>query len=111
HALVENPLAAEALKLCKSSCIPKFATPGQVRRLNKLLADVESAGVKIDKAKLKEYLHSQKDVAGLGEAIDRVADTFVGIKEHHIKAEAESLIDVTETLEQQGVREGKPVDI
>ena len=111
HALVENPLAAEALKLCKSLCIPEFATPGQVRRLNKLLADVENAGVKIDKARLNEYLHSRKDVVGLGEAIDRLADTSVGIKEHRIKAEAESLIDVTETFEQHGIREGKPVDI
>jgi hypothetical protein len=82
-----------------------------VKRLNKLLADLEKGGVKIDKVKLKEYLHSKKDVVGLGEAIDRLADTSAGIKEHRIKAEAESLIDVTETLEQPGIREGKPADV
>lgn len=103
RALVENPLAAEVLNLCKSFCIPDFAMPDQVKRLNRLLEDLEKEGVKIDKVTLKEYLHSKKDVLELEEAIDRLVDTFADIKEHRIKVKTGSLIDMTTLAEEEGL--------
>lgn len=111
HALIANPLAADALKLCKSPCLPKFATGAQVRRLNKLLADFKQAGVKFDLAKVKEYLHAQPDQVSLGDAIDRLEESFVDRTGRRAQAADERWIDDARKLEEEiGVRERKPPD-
>ncbi|HYH84994.1 MAG TPA: DUF4157 domain-containing protein [Pyrinomonadaceae bacterium] len=77
-ALQQNPRAADALKLCRSDCFPKFATKQQIAKLEKLLAEAEQHGIPINRSKIKEYLHQQKNRKGLDEAIgileERLAD-------------------------------------
>lgn len=110
-ALNENSLAAEALKLCHTPCIPEFATPSQVRRLNKLLQDFKKAGFKVDQAKLKEYMHGQPDVVSLGEAIDTLGETFTDLRTGRTKAAEEWWTEDAKKLEEElGIRERKPVE-
>ncbi len=111
RALVANPLAADALKLCKSPCLPKFATGAQVRRLNKLLADFKQADVKFDLSKVKEYLHAQPDQVSLGEAIDQLEEGFVDRMGRRAQGADEWWVDDARKLEEEiGVRERKPQD-
>ena len=112
EALVENPMAADALKFCHSPChLPEFATPGQVDLLDRALANAEEAGLKIDRGKLREFLHSHNNVVDLSEAIDRLSETIADIKEQRIQADSGAVVDAAEAMEQLGVRESKPVDV
>jgi hypothetical protein len=111
QAMIDSPLAADALKLCKSSCLPPHARPAHVKRLNQVLSDARKAGMNYDVAKLKAYLHAQPDEVSLSEAIDALGDTAAAIKERRIQAGAESLVDVAELMTEQGVREAKPTDV
>lgn len=70
NALAKNPRAANALTLCKSPCIPEFATASQVDRIESLLAQAEKRGLQLDQRRLKRYFHSAKDEASLTKAID-----------------------------------------
>ncbi|HWS90095.1 MAG TPA: DUF4157 domain-containing protein [Pyrinomonadaceae bacterium] len=60
-ALVENELAAAALKKCQSPCFPPEATPAQVERLNNILKRLKSGGVAYDQDLLKQFLADNRD--------------------------------------------------
>ena len=69
RALAENPRAARALKLCRSFCFPENANPAQVARLERLFAEMDSAGLDvIANQPLREYLYAGR--ANLDGAID-----------------------------------------
>jgi hypothetical protein len=72
EALEKNPRAAQALTLCKSPCIPEFASPEQVARIERLLKEAEVKGVKISSTELKNFLHEARDGAELSRAIGKV---------------------------------------
>ncbi len=59
-ALVDQPLAAAALKKCKSPCYPPNVTPQQVARLDQLLSRVKETGG-YDEQALKKYLYERRD--------------------------------------------------
>jgi hypothetical protein len=67
--LEANPRAAKALKLCRSTCFPEFATKEQIARLEKLLDEAAKYDLPLNEAKLKEFLHQQKNVDDLDRAI------------------------------------------
>ncbi len=58
-ALVDNPLAASALKKCASNCFPPEATPEQVARLDRLLSRLAETGG-YDEAGLRKYLYDRR---------------------------------------------------
>ncbi|MEZ2336714.1 DUF4157 domain-containing protein [Mucilaginibacter sp. RCC_168] len=74
-ALLENPLAAKALKLCNSPCFPEFATGAQIAEIEAIL---NSAGLRtkgeVDLGALKEFLHEAKTPGDLNEKIDILRD-------------------------------------
>jgi hypothetical protein len=72
EALRKNPRAARALTLCKSLCIPEFASPEQVGRIERVLKEAEVRGIKINQTDLKNFLHEARDSAELSKAISRV---------------------------------------
>ncbi len=110
-ALDENPRAARAMKLCNSPCFPEFATPAQVKRIEKFLERAEKSGWDIDQRKLREYFHRAKTDVDLTEHIDELEEAFRRIKESKGSAAMEAVLDETELLEQPGVRQKKPTDI
>jgi hypothetical protein len=62
RALADNPRAAKVLTLCRSLCIPDFATPDQLAKIERLVADAESHGLEIDNVRLKEYFRRPTDL-------------------------------------------------
>ena len=108
RALVENPLAADALKLCKSPCLPDFASPEQVKRLNNTLEKFRKSGINIDSPKLKEYLHAQPDHVSLSDALDRLEEAHADLATQG-KLTDEHFVGEAKKLEEElGVRERKP---
>ena len=70
EALEQNPRAAKALTLCKSPCIPEFASKEQVRRIERMLEQAEAKGVKVSQKDLRSVLHEARDRAELDQKID-----------------------------------------
>ncbi|MBE9111410.1 hypothetical protein IQ273_18560 [Nodosilinea sp. LEGE 07298] len=60
RSLIENPLAARALRRCNSACFPENATPDQIARINRFLSDVSEPG-EIDYELLTRYFHVRRD--------------------------------------------------
>jgi hypothetical protein len=74
QALLEEPLAAAALKKCASPCFPPEMTPEQVKRLGEFLSRLtETGGRSYDQAALKEYLYKRRE--NLDEAILNISGT------------------------------------
>lgn len=68
-ALVDNPLAARALKRCTSPCFPPNATPEQVARLERLLERVARTG-EVNQDALTRYFHDRRD--NLDQALNNI---------------------------------------
>jgi hypothetical protein len=111
EALAKNPRAAKALTLCESLCIPEFATPSQVNRIERLLADAEKRGLKLDQDRLKEYFHKSDDVVDLTEAIDEFEGALRNARSGNPADVADEIIEEAELLETRGVSKAKPVDV
>ena len=71
-ALERNPRAAQALTLCRSPCIPEFASPEQVARIERVLMEAQAKGIKIGEMELKIFLHEAQDSTQLSKAIGKV---------------------------------------
>jgi hypothetical protein len=69
HALVENSLAAKALKKCASPCFPPSATKQQVERLESFLEKMKKTGNYNEDA-LRKYLYDRR--ADLDKALDDI---------------------------------------
>ena len=69
HALVENSLAATALKKCASPCFPPGATTKQVERLESFLEKMKKTGNYNEDA-LRKYLYDRR--ADLDKALDDI---------------------------------------
>jgi hypothetical protein len=72
EALEKNPRAARALTLCKSPCIPEFASAEQLARIERLLKEAEAKGVNINQTELRNFLRGARDRAELTRAIGKV---------------------------------------
>ena len=72
-ALVDQPLAAAALKKCASPCYPPGLTDKQVQRLDRLLSRVAETG-SYNESALREYLYKHRD------AIDTAISQIEGTK-------------------------------
>jgi hypothetical protein len=72
EALEHNPRAAKALTLCKSPCIPEFASKEQVRRIERMLEQAEAKGAAINQKDLRNVLHEASNQAELTQKIDAV---------------------------------------
>ncbi len=71
RTLLENPLAARALKKCASPCFPTNMDPADVSRLNEFL----NSHPDIDPSRLVDYLYAHRDTPGrLTDAVDRLVD-------------------------------------
>jgi hypothetical protein len=110
-ALAKNPRAANALTLCKSPCIPEFASAPQVSRIEKLLADAERRGLQLDESRLKEYFHGAANETELSHAIDDFEQSMRKAQPGGTSTTAEAIMDEAELLQQHGVRKGKPVSV
>jgi hypothetical protein len=95
-ALKKNPRAAEALKLCKSHCIPEFAEPSQVARLEKFFENGKSQGIELDQARLKEYLHKSKDTADLTKRLDKLEQAMTDAQPTGTIALKDAIMDQAE---------------
>jgi hypothetical protein len=104
RALANNPRAAKVLTLCKSLCIPEFATPDQLARIERLVADAESRGLEIDNVRLKEYFHRPTDQAELNRAIDDFKEAMRKATPAASKPKGENILDEAELLMQHDIR-------
>lgn len=75
EALLENPMAAAALKKCTSPCIPSNATEDQVRGINDLIASRGGDNFP-DTARLREFLRANE--ADLDGALARLNADYEG---------------------------------
>lgn len=82
NALVENPLAAAALKKCASDCFPPNMTADQVRRLGKIMKEFEKRNETLDSKKVKDFFYSRRGdlEAAIGE-FERAAKAHADIKD------------------------------
>ena len=104
EALAKNPLAADALTLCKSPCTPEFATPSQVARIERLLTDAEKRGLQIDKTRQREYFHRPTDEVGLTQAIDDFEQAMRKATPSAATSKGDAIMDEAELLQQPGIR-------
>lgn len=109
NALSRNPRAAKVLTLCKSPCLPEFATPSQLDRIEKLLTDAENRGLQIDKTRLKEYFHRPTDQADLTQAIDEFEQAMRKAKPSGAKSHGDAIMDQAELLQQPGIRKSPEI--
>jgi hypothetical protein len=107
EALAKNPRAAKALTLCKSLCIPEFATRTQVDRIERLLANAETRGLQIDQTRVQEYFHRATDRVALTEAIDDFEQALRKATPSGATLTGDAIMDEAELLEQPGIR-GSP---
>jgi hypothetical protein len=108
-ALAKNPRAAKVLTLCKSPCIPEFATPSQLARIERLLTDAENRGLQIDNARLREYFHRATDQADLTQAIDDFEQAMRKAKPGGTTSHGDAIMDEAELLQQPGIRRSPEV--
>jgi hypothetical protein len=111
-ALAKHPNAAQALTLCESMCIPEFAKPSQVARVERMLARAKAEGKKLKEgARLKKYLHLAKNRVELTEALDTLEWRMNKPKVTTPDDPMEAIFDEADLLEQPGIRIAKPDDI
>ncbi len=86
ESLVDNPMAADVLKQCRSHCFPPEATPAQVERLEAILKDAQEAGYDITSKEvrdnLKTFFHDRR--ANLDGAMDQLEVALHGADAHHL---------------------------
>lgn len=108
-ALAKNPRAAKVLTLCKSPCIPEFATPSQLARIEELLTNAENRGLQIDKTRLREYFHRSTDQADLTQAIDDFEQAMRKARPSGATSTGDAIIDEAELLQQPGIRKSPEI--
>lgn len=84
EALVANPHAARALKLCNSPCYPEFITKAQIERLDRLFKDAEKldlVGGKTNWVAIRRFLHGQDNVDDFERAIGLIEGQFADAAE------------------------------
>ncbi|MEM9214096.1 MAG: DUF4157 domain-containing protein [Cyanobacteria bacterium P01_F01_bin.150] len=106
QALLENPVAARALKKCASPCFPTNMDPVDVDRLGQFLNDHPD----IDSSRLTDYLYQNRsNPSELSKAVDNLIDApdpkaFVdNIDLPNRVTSAELDAEVTARLENQGI--------
>jgi hypothetical protein len=110
-ALAKNPRAAKVLTLCKSPCIPEFATPSQLARIERLVTDAENRGLQIDKARLKEFFHRPTDQADLTQAIDDFEQAMRKARPSGATSKGDAIMDEAELLQQPGIRRSPEIHL
>jgi hypothetical protein len=71
--------------------------------MEKLLAEAESRGLKLDKNRMKEYFHRSEDQTQLTKAIDEFEEAMVKARSTTSSGVADSIMDEAELLQQTGV--------
>jgi hypothetical protein len=111
EALAQNPRAAKVLTLCRSPCIPEFATPSQLARIETLVTDAEKRGLQIDEARLKEFFHRSTDQADLTQAIDDFEQAMRKAKPSRATSQGDAIMDEAELLQQPGMRRSPEIHL
>jgi hypothetical protein len=110
-----HPEAADLFKLCKSNCFPSFMTDEEMAerllRLEKIQKAAAEAGSPLDRKLTKEFLHKQKDIKGVDDALSKMEDTLSHLHEQRLAKEGEALVDPEEIFNQPGVKDRKPVEV
>ena len=77
-ALEGNSRAARALKRCASPCWPEWATPKQIAKLERILADAEEMGFSVNYPRIRDALRNPavQDAKALDNAIAQVDKAF-----------------------------------
>jgi hypothetical protein len=103
EAYEKNPHAAAAMKFCQSPCVlPEFATPPQVQRVEKIMAEAEKRGIELNRKKLAELFNRPKNEAELERTIDELEKAFRRVRFEVPKSDAQkevqALFDETQEL-------------
>jgi hypothetical protein len=109
NALANNPRAAKILTLCKSLCLPGFATSEQLARIERLAADAEARGLEIDTIRLKEYFHRPTNQAELSEAINDFEAAMRKATPTAAKPKSDAIMDEAELLQRPDIRRSSEI--